>query len=134
MTIDLQPFCATDLVGVLKCLRAPWRTDGKVIASDGRIMAIVDDMPGDFAAQDFAIAGRWRQLAAQFEAQLPDTAERVWHRLADLPVPSKIVVRPVSAPCRPVSAIWAGLIVCVWCIRREVRRPRRRNSSPNGCA
>lgn len=91
MFIDLKPFCAAkDVRGFLG---APWREDGKVVASDGRIMVIVDEMPGEFPGPDSRVgAGRWRQLAAQFEAQFTDPADRMWYSLADLPVPP-------NAPC-----------------------------------
>lgn len=88
MPIDLKQFCAKNDPREYLC--SPWREDGKVIASDGRIMVIVDDMPGmpgDFPGPDSRVAGRWRQLVSRVSVHFTDTADRVWHRLADLRVP-----------------------------------------------
>ncbi|WP_414041212.1 hypothetical protein ACJU26_03805 [Acidithiobacillus sp. M4-SHS-6] len=79
---DLKPFCARN--DPREYLNAPWREEGKVIASDGRIIIIVDDLPGDFPAPAAQVTGALRRFAGQFADKVSDP---VWYGIADLPVP-----------------------------------------------
>lgn len=88
----LAEFCANEQEP-RHSLRAPWREDdGRVVASDGRIMIVLDALPGDFPAPSPSIAHSTAAIATACDKQWVDGWRQTWIRVSDLEIPE-------NAPC-----------------------------------
>lgn len=88
----LSEFCANDQEPRYY-LRAPWREgDGRVLATDGRIMIVLDELPGDFPSPSPSIAKFVDTIALTCDKQWMNGWGQTWIRVSDLEI-------PVNAPC-----------------------------------
>ena len=83
----LADFCANDQEP-RHFLRAPWREDdGRVVATDGRIMIVLDELPGDFPAPSPSIAKSVAGIALACDKQWVNELGKTWIRVGDLEIP-----------------------------------------------
>lgn len=107
----LVEFCANDQESRYY-LRTPWREDdGRVVATDGRVMIILDDLPGDFPAHSPSLAKSVATIALACDKQWVNGWGKTWIRVSDVAIPDNTPCTYFDTEEKPgcYRCYWTGI-------------------------